>query len=248
MRLWIMSDLHLEFAPLSLPEVRADAMVLAGDVHVGIKGIDWCREYFPWIPVIYVPGNHEYYGGVMPRLKEKLRLKALKSNVMVLDDDITEIDGITFLGTTLWTDFRLLGDPLPAMNAAKEAINDYRRIRIQPTYRRLKPEDTAVWHRRSRDWLTARLTEPPPGPVVVVSHHAPSTLSLGDAEPLGLLSAAFASRLEDLITNSRAAIWIHGHIHKSVNYHLGNTRVVCNARGYPEETDSGFDPALVVEI
>lgn len=248
MRIRILSDLHLEFSPLALPKVQADVVVLAGDVHAGIKGVAWCRERFPQTPVVYVPGNHEYYGGAIPQLTAKLREHSAGSQVHVLENNSVEISGVTFLGATLWTDFRLLGNPLSACQDAREAINDYRRIRVNPSYRRLRPEDTIAWHRSSRRWLAGRLAEPAPGPAVVVTHHAPSALSLGNHESLDPLSAAFASRLDDLVVRSAAALWVHGHIHRFADYYLGGTRVFCNPRGYPDEPVPEFDRALVVEI
>jgi Icc-related predicted phosphoesterase len=248
MRIRILSDLHLEFGPLALPEVQADVVVLAGDVHVGARGITWCQEQFPGIPVVYVPGNHEYYGEAIHRFTAKLREQTAGSQVHLLDNDVIEIQGVTFFGAILWTDFRLLGDSLPARLEAWEVVNDYRRIRVSPSYRRLKPEDTMGWHQRSRRWLENRLAEPKRGPVVVVTHHAPSALSLGNHESLDLVSAAFASRLDKLVAESGAALWVHGHIHRATDYCLGNTRVICNPRGYPDEPVPEFNPALVVEI
>ena len=166
----------------------------------------------------------------------------------LLENDSVEISGVTFLGATLWTDFRLLGDPLPAIREARQVISDFRRIRVNPSYRHLKPQDTIIWHRRRGERLAGRSAETAPGPVVVITHHAPSSRSLGNDGPLDLLSAAFASRLDDLVAQSGAALWVHGHIHQAADYHLGSTRVICNPRGYPDELVPGFDPALVVEI
>jgi hypothetical protein len=184
----------------------------------------------------------------MPRLTDKLLAHSAGSRVHVLENDAVEIAGVTFLGATLWTDFRLLGDPLLASREAGQVMNDYRRIRVNPSYRRLKPEDTMIWNRCSRRWLADRLAEPLPGPVVVVTYHAPSPRSLGTNGPLDLLSAAFASRLDDLVAQSGATLWMHGHIHQAADYHLGCSRVVCNPPGYPDEPVPRFDPALVVEI
>jgi predicted phosphodiesterase len=248
LRIRILSDLHLEFGPLTLPENPADVVVLAGDVHVGTKGLAWCREWFPETPVIYVPGNHEYYGFAIPGLTEKLRQEAAGSQVFILDDETIKIGRVTFLGTTLWTDFRLLGDPLMSSREAGEVMNDYRRIRVNPSYRRLRPADTLTRHQQSRRWLMIQLTERAPRSIVVVTHHAPSARSLGNHESLDLVSAAFASRLDDLVVQSRAALWVHGHIHQAADYVLGNTRVMCNPRGYPDEPVPEFDPSLVVEI
>jgi Icc-related predicted phosphoesterase len=248
MRIHILRDLHLEFGPLLLPKVQADLVVLAGDVHVGTRGLEWCREQFPATSVIYVLGNHEYYGFAIPKLTEKLRQEAAGSQVFILNDEAKEISGVTFLGTTLWTDFRLLGDPVLSSREADQVMNDYRRIRVSPPYRRLRPADTLARHQRSRRWLMLQLAERAPGPVVVVTHHVPSARSLGNHKPLDLVSAAFASRLDDLVAQSKATLWVHGHIHQAADYVLGNTRVMCNPRGYPDEPVPEFDPSLVVEI
>jgi Icc-related predicted phosphoesterase len=248
LRIRILSDLHLEFGPLTLPEIQADVVVLAGDVHLGIKGLAWCRKQFPETPVIYVPGNHEYYGAAIPKLTEKLRQEAAGSQVYILDDETIKIGRVTFLGTTLWTDFRLLGDPALSSREADQVMNDYRRIRVSPSYRRLRPADTLGRHQRSRRWLMLQLAERAPGPVVVVTHHVPSARSLGNHKPLDLVSAAYASRLDDLVARSRVALWVHGHIHQAADYVLGTTRVICNPRGYPEEPVPGFNPSLVVGI
>ncbi len=107
MRLWILSDLHLEFGPVELPRVEADVVVLAGDVHKGRRGLAWARERFAATPVVYVLGNHEYYGEALPRLREKLEGEAAGSSVHLLENRAVEIGGVTFLGCTLWTDFEL---------------------------------------------------------------------------------------------------------------------------------------------
>jgi predicted phosphodiesterase len=248
MRLWILSDLHLEFGPLELHQVQADVMILAGDEHLGVRGLAWLQDRWPNLPVVYVPGNHEYYGEAMPRLTEKLRAKALASQVSVLHDDVVVMGGVTFLGATLWTDFGLGGDPVLGRREAGEVMNDYRRIRVSPSYRRLQLADPAAEHRRSRGWLEARLAEPAPGPVVVVTHHAPSVLSWGQNWGQEAVGAAYASNLDELVAQSGAALWVHGHIHRAADYSMGGTRVICNPRGYPDEPCTGFDPTMVVEI
>jgi predicted phosphodiesterase len=246
MRVRVLSDLHLEFGAIDLPEVPADVVVLAGDIHTGTQGLEWARVTFPRLPIVYVAGNHEYYGHAIPALQTTLRAHAAALDITLLENTSVELAGVTFLGCTLWTDFALFGDARLAGQHAALVMNDYRRIRISPIYRRLQPADTIRWHRRSFQWLSQALAQNR-GPVVVVTHHVPSTRSIAPQYVDDLLTAAFASSCDTLVAASQAALWIHGHTHTAFDYMLGKTRVCCNPRGYPGES-SGFNPALVVEL
>ena len=249
MRIHFLSDLHLEFAPFEPPAVAADVVVLAGDSHPGLRGLEWAAAAWPDRPVLYLLGNHELYGHAYPRLVRKLETCAasLGTHVHVLSDRAVVLGGVRFLGATLWTDFALLGDPARSMAAAREQMSDFKRVRVEPTFRRCRPADTVLWHRRSVAWLRAQLAEPSPGPTVVVTHHAPSARSLNPlyTDPV---AAAYASRLDDLVAASGARYWLHGHTHHCVDYRLGGTRVVSNQRGYPDEPVGGFRPGLVLEV
>lgn len=248
MRLWILSDLHLEFGPVELPPVEADLIVLAGDVHRGRRGLAWARERFATTPAVYVLGNHEYYGEALPRLREKVEAEAAGSSVHLLENRAVEIDGVTFLGCTLWTDFDLHGNARLAQIEAGVQMTDYRAIRVSPRYRRLRPADTAVLHAASRRWLEKALGTAPAGPRVIITHHAPSALSLAPDTAHLPVSAAYGSHLDSLVEASGAALWVHGHTHYPVDYRIGGTRVLSNPRGYPDEAVKGFDPGLVVEL
>src|SRR5574341_785049 len=135
MRLHILSDLHLEFAPLRLPHPRADVVILAGDIHVQTRGVGWALEAFRQ-PVIYIPGNHEYYGGHFKNTLAKMKERAKDTHVRVLDKEEVVIDGVRFLAATLWTDFSVTGNPVLAAMEARLRMNDYSRIRAG-NYRRL---------------------------------------------------------------------------------------------------------------
>jgi predicted phosphohydrolase len=108
MKLQILSDLHTEFAEFSPPETGADVVILAGDIGVGLGGIEWAASQFPNQPVIYVPGNHEYYGHDITLIDELV--KQSPENIHVLNNDAMVLNGVRFLGSTLWTDFRLDGE------------------------------------------------------------------------------------------------------------------------------------------
>ena len=248
MRISVLSDLHLEFEPYSPAAVKADVIVLAGDIHVGVKGIQWAQSAFGDTPVIYVSGNHEYYRQAYPDHLDKMRKAAKGTNVRFLENDSIEIDGIVFLGCTLWTDFKLFGDSRSAMHEAEASMNDYRLIHVSPSYRRLHPADTLSMNANSVNWLRKTATLNEDKPLIIVTHHAPSMLSVQDRYKADVVSAAFASSLDELVATSRAKFWVHGHVHGAVRYTIGETQVVCNPRGYPGENDSGFDSNLSVDI
>jgi Icc-related predicted phosphoesterase len=244
----ILSDLHLEFAPYHPPAVEADVIILAGDTHLGVRGVKWAREVFPDKPVIYVAGNHEFYGEAYPTLSNKLRREVEGSNVHVMENDAVRIGNVLFLGCTLWTDFALAGNSELARYEAAKSMSDYRKIRMAPSYRRLSPRDTYMWCIRSQSWLRDQFRDSGTDQLVVVTHHAPSARSVPSEFARDTLSAAYASNLDDLVAESGAALWIHGHIHSACDYQIGATRVICNPRGYPDEPDTGFDPQLVVTL
>ena len=247
-KLHILSDLHIEFAAFDPPPTDADVVILAGDIHVREQGLLWARTAFTDRPVLYVAGNHEYYGRAYPKHLHELKEQAEHSNVTVLENDSVIIGDIRFMGCTLWTDFRLHGDPRLAGHSAAEVMTDYRKIRIGADYRRLRPTDTAAIHRRSRDWLKVQLSGESPTRQVVISHHAPSPRSIPAACFDDPLSSAYASRLDDFIESSTIDLWIHGHLHNSSDYRIGQTRIVANPRGYPDEANPAFKADFTVEL
>ena len=247
MKLHILSDLHIEFADFEPPQTEADVVVLAGDIGVGVGGIGWAEQHFTDKPVIYVPGNHEYYHHDLTVIDE---LKAsAPENFHVLDDGQITIDNVRFLCSVLWTDFALFGegDRFFSMQRARQVMADF--SVIQNDGRTFLPEDSIRLHEGSRGWLSAMLAEPFEGKTVIVTHHAPTSKSVAPRFATELLTPAFASDLEALIDVGEPVLWIHGHMHDSFDYAIYATRVVCNPRGYPEEAAvSGFRPDLVVEI
>lgn len=251
LKLYILSDLHLEFGDFPVPKVDADVVVIAGDLHVGTRGLEWAAANLPPVPIIYVVGNHEYYRHSTPKLLRKLRATALQTDprIGVLERESVSIDGVTFLGATLWSDFELLGERSTGMSESARTMADFQLIRVDPEYRRLRPQDVADVHVETRQWLADELNRREGSEVVVVTHHAPSLRSVAPEYRTDPVSSAFASDLEDLVTSSGASLWIHGHTHFVVDYRLGKTRVISNPRGYvPNDIADGFQPDLVVEM
>ena len=245
MRIHLLSDLHNEFSPFTPEVLDADVVILAGDIDVKTRGVEWAKKTFSG-PVLYVPGNHEFYGGHLSQTLEKMRL-AQDDRVPVLDRDEVIISGVRFLGATMWTDFAATGNPPIASFSAQPAMNDFRQIRTE-NFRRIRPTDLIVEAVKTRDWLRTKLAEPFEGQTVVITHHAPLLRSLQDNPYAGgHTDAAFANQWEDLMGGEHVALWVHGHSHNATDYDVAGTRVVCNPRGYPnEETD--FDPGLLLTV
>jgi len=250
MKIRVLSDLHLEFAGWTPPPAHADVVVLAGDIHVGVRGIEWARRQFPALPVIYVIGNHEFYGGQLQQMSAALRETAERLDVNVLDAAELLIEGTRFLGATLWTDFALYGvGPRlqQSMDDARRAITYFRAIRYGST-ELFSPELAREMHLSQVKWLEDKLMEEFDGPTVVVTHFLPHRRSIHPKYEGDQFNPAFASDLARLV-GPPVSLWIHGHTHESLDYVVNGTRVVCNPRGYlPMEPNFAFDPRFVVEV
>ena len=247
MKIHLLSDLHLEFKDFAPPPTDADVVVLAGDVHIKGRGVEWAKKTFDK-PVVMVMGNHDYWSGSLAHTLKKSEEAAAGSHVHLLHNRAVVIDGVRFLGATLWTDFQLMGNAPLAMWDAQTRMNDFRKIR-NASFGRLKPAEILSEHVKSRAFLTDQLYADFDGPTVVVTHHPPT----GQAIPQRYrdsgdnLNACYASNLDHLIGD--VPLWLHGHIHDSHCLQLGDTRVVCNPRGYdPLELNPDFDPGLVLEV
>ncbi len=247
MKIHILNDLHIEFGEFKIPETDADVIVLAGDIGVGTQGLAWIESQNLCKPVIYVPGNHEFYHHDISMIDE-LKAKS-PENVHVLNDDAVTISGVRFLGSILWTDFLLFGeaDKYFSVQCARKGMSDFEIIKNNG--KRFTPEDSIELHEKSRGWLSCMLSEPFDGKTVVVTHHAPSSKSVPPRFVKDLLTPAFASNLEGLMDGNRAALWVHGHTHDGFDYEVFGTRVICNPRGYVSyEENLKFNPGLVVEV
>lgn len=249
----VLSDLHLEFSGMSPAPVGCDLVVLAGDIHQGSAGLRWARRNFPDVPIVYVPGNHEYYGHDWNVLPGQLAQVAGELGIRLLDRGELVLDGVRILGCTLWTDYDLFGAQRreEAMAAAARTLFDYRQIRQDGAP--ITPAQTVERHRIDRAWLEARLAEAPAGRwqrTVVVTHMVPTFRSTAMRFQKQLLSAGFASHLDGLL--AMAAVWIHGHTHDSYDYLLEGCRVVCNPRGYEKRTkafeNGKFDERKIIDL
>ena len=259
-RLWIFSDLHQDWPDNAwdpaghAPAGGFDVAVVAGDVHMPlVRALDWLGDRLPGVPVVYVPGNHDFWwdrGEERYTIRDQMergRDRAAALGIHLLMDDASRIGDVRFLGGTLWTDF-LFGSHsrTHAFRTAqgRDGMNDYRRIRTGPRSRnRIEPGDVLAMHRATRAFLHGGLGNPHDGPTVVVTHHAPHPDSLADRQ--GHLVWCDASDLTDLIVDRGPDLWVHGHLHRIHHHRVGRTRIVCNARGHVEER-TGFVPDLVL--
>lgn len=253
MRLRILSDLHLEFfdGNRELPDVEADVVVLAGDIHRQCEGLAWARHRFPDVPILYVPGNHEFYATCMPLLRDELAREAKRLDIALLDNRAITLNGVRFYGTTLWTDFALYaGDPTQnpedTESKALSVMPDFQIIQSSSGVT-FTPQASQQLHAEALAWLDGELSQPFNGKKVVVSHHAPLHDCIPDQYVGDALSPAFASHLPHLM--GKMDIWVHGHVHEPVDILRNGTRVIANPGGYPDEfTPERFKPDCIVEI
>jgi len=266
-KLHIMSDLHLEFdrgdewAPTN--ENNADILLLAGDIQVGAHLYAWFSDRLrDYRHVLYIPGNHEFYrqnyhklvyqGGFADfqnMVHEDARMRGYQGQLHTLINDSVIIDGITYFGSTLWTDMNK-DDPM-THEVVNGGMNDFKLIKVvneAKEYRRFSTRYAAQEHAIAVDFLTQGLNNTTTDKNVVMTHHSPTFATINpEYKNDKHMNGGYASELPDLI--EQADLWVHGHIHAAFNAEVYDTRIVLNPRGYVNhETDTGFDPQLIVEV
>lgn len=262
MKIQIASDLHLELLSSALgeqalirPAPGADLLILAGDIA---KGTGAVPIFANWpTPVVYVAGNHEFYGRDWADTQNALRTACRETGIHYLERDRIEIDGVRILGATLWTDFQLRGyTQSQVMQEVAMRLNDY--YQITTPSGPLRTADTLADHELSRRWLRTELAKPHAGKTVVVTHHAPHPMSIHSRYAGLALNGGFMSDCSELLP--RADLWIHGHSHDSSDYQIGRCRVVANPAGYATNgrqaqklsdltlENPNFQPNLLIEV
>lgn len=241
MRILLMSDLHLELSPFELPDdlPEFNVAVFAGDIWKPIENsVTWLSQQrvdkLRAKPAILVPGNHEYYGHEIYLSRQTGRRAAEQLGIHLLDPGSVVIDGVRFIGATLWTDFQLLGTPKISKGRAHAAMNDYLQISIVDDQRInfLDPNDTERLHQVDKQFIESELAKPFDGPTAVVTHHGPHPNSVPERYRGNSLSPAFFSDLSALIEKYQPDVWIHGHDHHHHDYRVGRTRIIANPAGY----------------
>ena len=266
-----MSDLHLEGHPHFLPRPAPDAdlLVLAGDIgsyqpNSRLADADFGlgrfspRQGWP-VPVLYVPGNHEYDALDFDETHARLRETCERLGITWLEREQAVFGGVRFVGTTLWADFDALvlqpgaGEPTPQealklREKAFRAANFYLRKAAAQRHGELMLADG--WREQAlvcQDWLRAALAVPFEGTTVVVTHFAPSLRSADPRYGVTPATAGFCNSLQDLM--AQAQFWLHGHLHCQQDYVEAGCRVLANTLGYASKGEQeGFREQLVLDL
>lgn len=274
MKVNVISDLHLEFDDLILP--GGDVLILSGDIceaknvkkdqysenAVQFKFehkrsdryirffVEECAKYKH---VIYVMGNHEHYGFRFNKTYNHLK-ENLPDNIILLEKESVEIEGVLFVGATLWTDCNN-ADPI-TMYTLRQGMNDYRVIQNhyedKNLYYKLIPEFTYADHVKAKRFIGKTAEENPDKTIVAVTHHSPSKRSINPKyEKDFYMNGGYSSNLDEFVMDHpNIKFWTHGHTHDTFDYMIDQCRVVCNPRGYSgyEERARNFDPTIGFEI
>jgi DNA repair exonuclease SbcCD nuclease subunit len=257
----IMSDIHNEFcreqtgADYLIPELPDDKesiLILAGDIGLLNREQTWlgillrCAAQFR--SVFLVEGNHEWYHGNIEKHSYRNAIAAQCVENTHTDQLVLEKEKIVILGITLWTDF-FGGNPI-AMFDVSQGLNDYRLIKVGADYHRLRPEYLLALHHKQKKQLFEGVDKFAElgYTVVVVTHHHPSLQGIALGYRNDALNAAYVSDLENEVQSHKIAYWICGHCHTAMEYSIGDTRVICNPKGYPHEFGNGFNPLKTLNV
>lgn len=265
MKFRIASDFHFEFygperiGP-SLPIMDDESntvLLLAGDIGIATKP----ETYMPFIRdmserfhyVVHIAGNHEFYKGSIVNARQTIKDQYINiPNVDIFEREIIEFDDVRIIMATMWTDMDS-NNPLTKIYA-NDCMNDYRQITTgnaeNPTKHKLTVEDTIEDHIKSRDFIFTELHDAKLNnkKTIVMTHHAPSELSISPKFKNDMLNGAFVSNLNDLIIDlDYAFTWIHGHVHSNHDYYIQDCHVICNPHGYANE-NANFNPMCTLEL
>ncbi|WP_273150756.1 metallophosphoesterase [Methylophaga thiooxydans] len=252
MKIQLHSDIHIEGrAGFAIPQMRSDVIILAGDIDVGMKGLRWAQHLtrIHDKPVIYIAGNHEFYRHDYHQLLEEMRRYASEyENLFFLEKEEVVINGVRFLGTTLWTNYYHEMGVVQRdknMTVLNDTLNDHRLIKVGDV--RFSAKNAYREHEIAANWLRIKLNEHFKGKTVVVTHHAPSKKCNHPVYGENPLSPGFVSNLEDLV--KMADLWCYGHTHASLDINIGKCRLISNQPGYQRErSPTPYDEDLAIEL
>ncbi len=241
MKIFYMSDLHLEFGPLSLVDfegTKDDIVILSGDIGVAAS-IRSLHSFLAELKervrlVLYIPGNHEFYGQNMSKSLEDLYTMQhqLGNNVIFGEKIYRVINDIAFIGATMWTDFK--NRDWYAMQHCSRNMSDFDVIRHGKDNRRFLPEDSINIFEDHYKFIehSVRIARADNLKTVVFTHHGVSEIASLPQFKGSILQGAFFASMEDEILTWQPNVWIHGHIHNTVDFSIDQTRILTNPRGY----------------
>lgn len=256
MKIKLWSDLHIEFANYTYNHIwiprqenQDEILILAGDIGCGNLARffieDLCASFSH---VLMVCGNHEFYDFEFDDVIHKWQEfeEQGPKNFHFLHNDWRVIDGVRFLGGTMWTSLDD-GDPL-TMGYAHRTMTDYGVIKHNGKL--ITPEFTIAQHDKFIQFLLEKFEEDFAGPTVVITHHSPGNILKRRGHCGDRLDAAYFADIEDMIGwHNKARVWVHGHTHRNWDYMINETRVLCNPYGYQgHATNSNFDPDFSFEV
>jgi predicted phosphodiesterase len=273
MKIKLVSDLHLEFSDITINnDQNCDVLILSGDIMLARTLHDHkldetdlefskvgkakrfrsflqrCSDAFP--NVIYIAGNHEFYGGKWVGSLDGLREECARyPNIYFMENDHKVINNVTFVGGTLWTNMNK-EDPY-TLAVISGYLNDYHAIRNDATdYRKLQPIETVIRHKKTLAYIQEVVESDPTKTYIIVGHHSPSYLSVHEQyrDDFAMNGAYFSELSEFILDHPQIKLWTHGHTHHPFDYVIGETRVVCNPRGYHPQEETGWDINKVIEI
>ncbi|WP_027803295.1 metallophosphoesterase [Paraburkholderia dilworthii] len=248
-RIQVASDFHMEsrkgaVATQFLTYANAELLVLAGDMG---KPSEICAQFATWpCPVVYIRGNHEYRWKSERRETSGAPVKWINGNVVMLENGAVFINHILVLGCCLWTDYNLLGQQEHAMHLADNGNDSHIFRRQESLLNFFSPAQVLLRHNSSLKWLSDQLSEPSRSSKLVITHYAPHRRSLTCNRHLNNFDAAFGSDLHARVR--QANLWVHGHLHRSMDYRVLKCRVVCNPLGGATHPNRYFEKAKTVVI
>ena len=251
MKIRLLSDLHTEFRlpykTHAMSEYRGeDVLVLAGDIASGATNTMDVIKFFldqGFPDVVYVPGNHEYYGTSIEDFNAKMFDKCGQhEGAFFLNQNNITIDGVLFTGGTLWTNF--MDNPI-SQSVCGRMINDFRQIK------NFRTRDAYDLYHKHLEYIKMQYEKRGDRRVVVVTHFLPARECIAPRWRGGeLLNDYFANDLGSMIADMQNTTWLFGHTHDAVDLTLGNTRLVCNPHGYYNALNDGvgFDPFKTIVV
>lgn len=248
MKIQILSDLHTEFGYYEIKNTDSDIVVIAGDVGRGYNVINYLNSNIKNKQVLFVPGNHEFHYQDFNNLTKTFNLYNRKGNIEVLEKNIKIIDDYLFIGFTMWSDFNLYNNKCISKIHIEKNVNDFELIKYKD--RKLEVDDISDANAWDMEWFRDILYNNKEYKKIIITHNAPSEKSIHLKYFNNILNPYFANNLEELIcSNENIKLWIHGHSHNSSDYYIGDTRVICNPRGYfPNDLNKDFKDDLVIEV